>query len=83
MHGNSCLHYIALFDNEDFINSVFNQISKSQDFGLKLRPLIEQRNREARLPMDFFMRGKTDSFGLLNNYLEDLTLGQNSIDNIS
>ena len=32
MHGNTCLHYIALFDQEDFIDYIFNHMQVSTKF---------------------------------------------------
>ncbi len=71
MHNNTSLHYIALFDQEDFIDAIFTQITSRKDFATRLKEMIEVQNKEKRSAMDFFKLGKTDSFELLQNYLTE------------
>ena len=44
MHGNTCLHYIALFDQEDFIDYIFNHMQISANFSTQLKTLTEVKN---------------------------------------
>ena len=44
MHGNTCLHYIALFDQEDFIDYIFNHMEVSTQFATQLKTLIDVKN---------------------------------------
>lgn len=62
LHGNSCFHYIALFDKEDFILAIFKVLGHSIEYSFKLKTLASQANKSGRLPLDFFMRGKADSY---------------------
>ena len=65
LHGNTTLHYIALFDQEDFIDAIFLKLSKKENFAQQLKDMTEIKNSEGRSPMDFFKLGKTDSYELL------------------
>ena len=69
VHGNSPLHYIALFDQENVIEVVLNQIIQSPELASKLKILSEKQNRAGQSPMDFFFVGKRDSYELLHNFL--------------
>ena len=65
LHGNTCLHYIALFDQEDFIDYIFNHLQLSPKFAPRLKALTDKKNLADRQPMDFFKVGKKDSYVLL------------------
>ena len=39
IHGNTCMHYLALFDDEDFIEAMINKISWSPTVIPQLRVL--------------------------------------------
>ena len=41
IHGNTCMHYLALFDDEDFIEAMINKISWSPTVIPQLRVLAE------------------------------------------
>lgn len=86
MHKNTCLHYIALFDQEDFIHEIVNVMQSNSAFTSQLKTLTEEKNLSERSPMDFFERGKKDSYVLLQSLLHapsdtQLTT-QSSSDNI-
>lgn len=72
LHGNTCLHYIALFDQEDFILQLLKQIDQSQSLGFKLKTLAEEQNAKGRTALDFFKRGKSDSYEFLQQLLMDM-----------
>ena len=72
LYKNTCLHYVALFDDEDFIISVLEQISNFQDFAFKLKAIAQAQNNEQRTPMDFYKRGKSDSYVNLHDTLQGL-----------
>ena len=69
LHNNTCLHYIALFDSEDFIDFIFNAMEGNASFGTELKTLAEVKNQAEKTPMDFFKRGKKDSYVLLQSFL--------------
>ena len=62
LYQNTSLHYIALFDQEDFIINILEHIERSQDFAFKLKAISCATNSENRTPMEFFDRGKSDSY---------------------
>ena len=82
LHGNTCLHYVALFDQEDFILQLVKQIDQSQQLGLKLKVLAEVQNAKGRTALDFFQRGKCDSYAHLQILLAEFQMGQDASDNI-
>ena len=41
IHGNTCMHYLALFDDEDFIEAMVNKISWSPVVIPRLRQLAD------------------------------------------
>jgi len=43
---NTSLHYVALFDEEDFIICLMEQIGKSQDFAFRVKSLSETPNKQ-------------------------------------
>ena len=69
VHLNTCLHYVALFDDEDCIEVVLNLIYAMPELVARLKVLSEQPNAEGRSPSDFFLRGKSNSYDLLQSYL--------------
>ena len=77
LYANTCLHYLALFDEEDFIISVLEHVAKSQEFALKLKNIADANNTEMRKPMDFFERGKSESYITLHEALQGVCVGQN------
>ena len=81
VHGNTCMHYLALFDDEEFIESVVNKISWAPGAIPSLGDLAEQPNNEGRYPLDHFFVGKSDSYELLHHFLteqHEQKLGTNS-----
>ncbi len=38
-HGNTCLHYVALYDSEDIIDTIFNLCSNKSDIISRLQSL--------------------------------------------
>lgn len=75
LHENTCLHYIALFDNEDFIITLLKSVAESQDFALRIRNMATALNSEQRTAMDFFARGKSSSYGIFHETIQSLTIG--------
>ena len=75
LYNNTSLHYIALFDDEEFIINILEHIERSQTFAFKLKAISCAQNNEARTPMDFFNRGKSDSYIYLHDSLQDLQVG--------
>ncbi len=75
MYANTSLHYLALFDEEDFIITVLEQIEKSQEFAFKLKQISGADNTEMRKPMDFFERGKSESYITLHETLQSIVIG--------
>ena len=66
-YNNTCLHYVALFDDENFIISLIKMLDKvDKDFPFKLKHLAEVKNKEGRTALDFFNRGKQDSYSTLH-----------------
>lgn len=63
---NTVLHYIALFDVEEFIITILENVEKSQEFSFRLKSISTATNAENRSPMDFFERGKSDSYIVLH-----------------
>ena len=47
----------------------------SQDFAFKLKEVAQSQNSEGRTAMDFFDRGKSDSYINLHETLQDLQIG--------
>jgi len=76
------MHYLALFDEEDFIEAILNKISWNRTAIPRLKALSEQVNAVGRTPLDHFFVGKTDSYELLHHFLaeqmEDSHLGLSS-----
>ena len=50
-------------------------MAKSQDFAFKLKEISLLQNTESRTAMDFFDRGKSDSYINLHETLQDLQVG--------
>ena len=50
-------------------------MAKSQDFAFKLKEVSTLQNTEKRTAMDFFDRGKSDSYVNLHETLQDLQVG--------
>ena len=71
IHGNTCMHYLALFDEEDFIEAIINKISWNPAAIPELRVLADTMNNEGRNPLDHFFVGKADSYELLHHFLTE------------
>ena len=39
LYNNTCLHYVALFDDEEFIIQILELVGKSQDFAFRLKEI--------------------------------------------
>lgn len=81
LYSNTCLHYVALFDDEDFIIQIINLVGKSQEFAFQLKEISLAQNTENRSAMNFFDRGKSDSYINLHETLQDLQVGHGLTNN--
>ena len=73
------MHYLALIDDEDLIEVIINKLNWAPYVSTQLAELSEELNVLGRSPLDHFSVGKSDSYGLLHNYLSEMPVNKDGM----
>ena len=73
------MHYLALIDDEDLIEAIINKLNWAPHVCHQLMELSEEMNLMGRSPLDHFSVGKSDSYGLLHNYLAEMPINKDGM----